>query len=55
MTPKIMTQYTVSDVFLLHVGGIYTSYAVSVKPRKYPRTYRKIRIINVVKHEHAYF
>lgn len=55
MTPKKLTQYTVSDVFLLHVGGFYTSYVVSVKPRKYPRTYRKNRNIDVVKHAHAYF
>lgn len=53
MTLKIMT--SVSDFFTREGGGIHTSYAVSVKPRKYPRTYRKNRNINVVKHAHAYF
>lgn len=39
-TLKIKTQHTVGGIFL-RVGEIYISYAVSVKPRKYPRTYGK--------------
>lgn len=50
----VYCKYTVSSVFL-SVGEIYTSYSVSVKLRKYPRTYGKNRNINVVKQAHGIF
>lgn len=50
----VYCKYTVSSVFV-RVREIHTSYSVSVKLRKYPRTYGKNRNINVVKQAHAYF